>query len=114
MIKLTFSNCEITTNGIITKGKITAVVVIFIENHWKVLETKVFTTKITLKSEDKFDLNKAYKYIQAKLERKAYKWALDKVTYQILLAKKDLEVFINFANKAKHIVNHDDEYLSKF
>lgn len=114
MIKLHFNNFQVGTDGITTIAEINAQIKFLNNNKWIVLDEKSFSTKITLKDKDKFDLNKAYKYIRAKLERKAYNWALGKTIYQISLTKKDLEIFTDFANKAKHIVNHDDEYLSKF
>ncbi len=114
MIKLKFSNLEITTNGTITRGKIIATIKLFTKNEWRTIISKKFNTKITLKPEDKFDLNKAYKYIQAKLEKEAYKWALKETKRQIRFARQDFETFTNFGVKAQYIINHDTEYLNKF
>lgn len=114
MIKLKFSKFKITTTGIVTTGEIIAILKIFIKNDWKILCHNTFSTKITLKPEDKFDLNKAYKYIQAKLEKEAYNWAFKEVKKQINHTRRDLDIFTNFADKAKHIIDHDTEYLNNF
>lgn len=115
MIKLKFSNFKISTNGLTTKGKITATIK-FLTNRrtWETVAFKVFNTKITLHPKDKADLNKAYKYIRAKLEKNAYKWALKNAEKQLLVVQKDLKTFVDFVEKARHIVVHDEDYLSKF
>lgn len=114
MIKLKFSNLKVTTNGNITTGEVKVILKVFANNAWRVMYCKSFNTKVTLKPGDKFDLTKAYKYIQAKLEKEAYNWALKEVKRQIRLARRDLDIFADFEAKAKHIVDHDTEYLNKF
>lgn len=115
MIKLEFSNFKVIIDGLITKGKITATIK-FLTNRriWETVAFKNFSTKITLHPEDKADLNKAYKYIRAKLEKNAYKWALKNAEKQLLVVQKDLKAFVDFVEKATHIVDHDTEYLNKF
>lgn len=114
MIKLSFGKFSFTTDGNTSKGSIKATIKIFIKNTWHCVATKQFTTKITCHKDDKSDLNKAYKYIQAKLEKDAYSWALDEAFKQLLLVQKDLKMFNDFVEKAKHIVVHDTNYLSEF
>ncbi len=114
MIKLSFSNFSFTSDGNTSKGSVKAAIKLFDGNKWYAIANKEFATKIIRHKDDKSDINKAYKYIQAKLEKEAYNWALNNTTYQISLAKRDLKIFTDFADKAKHIVNHDNEYLSKF
>lgn len=115
MIKLEFSNFKVIIDGLVTKGKITATIK-FLTNKriWETVALRNFNTKITLHPEDKADLNKAYKYIRAKLEKNAYKWALKNAEKQLLIVQKDLKTFVDFVEKARHIVVHDEDYLSKF
>lgn len=115
MIKLQFSNFQLKTDELVTKGKITATIK-FLTNKrtWETVALRNFNTKITLHPEDKADLNKAYKYIRAKLEKNAYKWALKNAEKQLLIFQKDIKTFVDFVEKARHIVVHDEDYLSKF
>lgn len=115
MIKLHFSKFKVNTDGIVTSGTIVATIKCFTDRtKWRPIAYKVFNTKITLHSGDKPDLNKAYKYIKAKLEKNAYKWALKNAEKQLLVVQKDLKTFVDFIEKARHIVVHDEDYLSKF
>ena len=111
MIKLTFNNFSFTTDGIISKGNVEATIKIFITNKWFDVASKKFITKITLHKDDKFDLDKAYKYIQAKLERDAYAWAGKEAFKELYNIQKSLRVFEDFTEKASHIVAHDNHYL---
>jgi len=114
MIKLSFSNFSFTTDGNISKGNVKATIKLFIKNKWHDVGSKKFTTKITCHKNDKNDLNKAYKYIQAKLEKDAYSWACKEAMKQLLIVQKDLKTFNDFIEKSKHIVVHDTNYLGEF
>lgn len=114
MIKLSFGKFSFTTDGNTSKGSIKATIKIFTRNEWYCVASKQFTTKITCHKDDKNDLNKAYKYIQAKLEKDAYLWACKEAMKQLLVVQKDLKVFNDFVEKSKHIVVHDTNYLNQF
>lgn len=114
MIKLAFDNFSFTTDGIVSKGTITGIIKLFIKTKWHVISHRNFTAKITLHKEEKADLNKAYKYIQAKLEKDAYKWAQKEAFKQLLIVQKDLKIFNDFVEKANHIIVHDTAYLNQF
>ena len=114
MIKLSFSNFSFTSDGNVSKGSIKATIKFFVKNKWHNIATKEFTTKIICHKNDKSDLNKAYKYIQAKLEKDAYLWANNEAMKQLLITQKDLKIFNDFVEKSKHIIVHDTHYLSQF
>lgn len=114
MIKLSFSNFSFTTDGNISKGSIKATIKFFIKNKCHDVASKKFNTKVTCHKNDKCDLNKAYKYIQAKLEKDAYLWASEEAMKQLLITQKDLKIFNDFVEKSRHIIVHDTHYLSQF
>lgn len=114
MIKLSFSNFSFTSNGNISKGSAKATIKFFIKSKCHNVATKEFTTKITCHKNDKCNLNKAYKYIQAKLEKDAYLWANKEAMKQLLITQKDLKIFNDFVEKSKHIIVHDTNYLNQF
>lgn len=114
MIKLSFGKFSFTTDGNTSKGNIRATIKIFTKNKWYYVTSKEFTTKITCHKDDKNDLNKAYKYIQAKLEKDAYCWAGEEAKKQLIVVQKDLKTFTDFVEKAEHIVEHDTNYLNQF
>lgn len=110
MIKLHFEPITFENKGIYCKGK----VAVSLKYDNGLIRGKIFTTKITLRDNDVFDLNKAYKCIQTLLEKKAYNWAYNITNKE----RKNLLDFYNqmseFTDKAKHIVEHDTEYLKTF
>lgn len=114
MIKLSFSDFSFTSDGNTSRGSIKATIKFFIKTKWHNIGSKKFTTKITCHKNDKCDLNKAYKYIQAKLEKDAYCWACEEAMKQLLITQKDLKIFNDFVEKSKHIIVHDTHYLSQF
>ena len=83
MIKLSFSGFKFNTDGIVSKGRIIATIKYFTGKEWDNIGFKEFKTKVSYKPGDKYNLDKAYQIIKAKLEQNAYKWA-DKANHVIL------------------------------
>ncbi len=110
MFKLKFSTPTFTIEGK------TTIISISVALHYNHCFIKIFKIKkkISLKEGDRYDLNKAYKYLQASAEKEAYEKA-SKVIKNII---EQETYFINklntFKNKAEFIVNHDKEYLKEF
>ena len=113
-LKLTFVEFTFKSNGTKCEGKVKAIIKCFITKKWRECDSKEFKTRITLKPNDKFDLNKAYKYIQAKLEKDAYKWANKEAEKQLLLTQRYFKMYDDFTKKSTHIIVHDENYLSTF
>lgn len=110
MIKLHFETITFKNKGICCEGS----VAVSLKFNNKLISCKTFITRIALRDYDVFDLNKAYKYIQASLEKKAYNWAYKIINKE---RKKQLDIYnqlLGFTDKAKHIVEHDTEYLKTF
>lgn len=113
MIKLTFNNFSFTTDGIVSKAKVTATIKWFNHSKWITVANKEFRIKITLKKEDTPDLNKAYKYAKARLEHHAYMWAghqakLEAQNQAIILCQLN-----DFSDKANYIVSHNVKYIKE-
>lgn len=111
MIKLTFSKFTFTTDGTTSKGTIVATIKYYLNGNYKTVASKAFKTKVTLKKGDKPNLNKAYKYIIAKLEKDAYIWANIETFMEITRTQKILNTLDDFSKKAIHVIAHDTEYL---
>lgn len=110
MIKLHFEPITFKNKGICCEGTVD----VSLKFNKILIYCKTFRTKITLHDNDIFDLNKAYKYIQASLEKKAYNWAYNLINKE---RKNKLDIYnqmSEFIDKAKHIVEHDTEYLKTF
>lgn len=114
MIKLSFKDFTFETNGIISNAKITAVIKYFLNDKYIEVAHKEFRTKISIKPGDTKDLNKAYKYAEAKLEKDAYLWAVAEANNELLNIQKQFKIFNDFIIKSNHIIVHDVNYLSKF
>ena len=113
-IKLSFKEFEFKTNGAISKAKIKATIFYNTYNKWHEVAEKQFKAKISIKSYDIGDLNKAYKYLKAKLEKDAYAWANKNTEKELIYLKNRLNVFDDFNKKANYIINHNTEYLKTF
>lgn len=113
-IKLTFKQFTFGTDGITSTAKVKAIILYNIFGKWCEVGSKVFETKITLKEHDISDLNKAYKYVKAKLEKDAYTWANKEATNELLFIEQRLNVFNDFVKKSKYIIEHNTEYLKDF
>ena len=114
MIKLQFSNFSFGTNGFVSKGTIQATIKIRVRGKYRTISSKIFNTKITLHKDDTPDLNKAYKYIRAKLERDAYDWAGKEAQKEISNINTHYNELNAFIDKASHIISHDNKYLKTF
>ena len=114
MIKLSFDKFNFVTDGIISRGSIIATIKYYLNGKYKTVISKKFETKTTLHKDDTPDLNKAFKYIRAKLERDAYAWAGKEAKKEVFRMNKQYEIFDNFIEKALHIVSHDNKYLKTF
>lgn len=113
-IKLAFKQFTFGTDGIKSTAKVKAVLIYNIFGRWHEITNKTFETKITLKQHDIADLNKAYKYAKAKLEKDAYIWANKQAANELLSLKERLNTFNDFVEKSKYIIEHNTEYLKKF
>ena len=109
--KLTFTNFNFKVNGKTSTGMQEATIMFFDGKHWVKFMTKKFVKRISLKPGDKPDLNKAYKIVQAIIERKAYLWASDTVSKDIKILESNLTAGNEFVKKAQHIRAHDLEYI---
>lgn len=114
MIKLSFSGFNFKTDGIISSARIIATIKWFDGHKWFNVAYKEFKTKVTLKPNEVPDLNKAYKYIKAKLEKDAYIWANSEAKKEFNDTKDKLAIFDSFIDKSNHIISHNTEYLKNF
>lgn len=108
MIKLRFSNPIVYLNG---KETIMTMLCSIVYNNKTVLHCKKFNSKITLKNNDKYDLNKARLILQTTIEKEAYKWAYNKVSMIEKSMYKKYTDADSFCRKATHVIEHDKEYL---
>lgn len=111
MIKLSFSGFKFLNDGIVSKGKVIATIKYFTGKEWDNIGFKEFKTKVTYKSGDKFNLNKAYQIIKAKLEKDAYKWAASEAQKEINNINKEYRHLKDFVDKANHIIVHNTGYI---
>ena len=111
MIKLSFSDFEFKTDGIVSKGHATATIKYFIGHKWGEVSKKKFKTKVSYKPGDKYNLDKAYQIIKAKLEQYAYKWAANEAQKEINNINKEYRYLKDFVDKANHIVVHNTGYI---
>ncbi len=88
-----------------------ATIMVFNGNVWSKGPTKKFHKKITLKHGDKPDLNKAYKILQAMIEKEAYAWGAKESDELLNDLNNRINGFRIFNNCCKHIVEHDSEYI---
>lgn len=113
MIKLAFNDFLFTSDGIISRAKVTATIKWFNGSKWLIVSSKEFKIKLSLKQGDAPDLNKAYKYAKARLEQYAYIWA----GYQARLEIKNQDIILSqlnaFADKANHIIAHNVKYIKE-
>lgn len=79
--------------------------------HGQMFKGKDFTAKVTRHKDDVIDLNKAYKILQASIEKKAYDWAAKFCKKMIEDNKIYMKSIIDFKDKAEYIAKHDEEYL---
>lgn len=107
--KLKFGNPVITLDGVIT----TMVMHAILSYDNKYIKSKVFRHKITLRKEDKYDLNKAKNILQTIIEQKAYIWAKKFIDKEMDKERAILNEMKMFFTKAKHIIIHDNEYLKQ-
>lgn len=107
MIKLKFSNPVIRING---KKTIMSIICQLCIANIPIISKKL-THKVTLKDNDKYDLNKARLILQTTIEKEAYKWAYNKVSIIERDMYKKYTDADSFCKKAKHIIEHDKEYL---
>lgn len=112
MIKLSFSNFNFTIKGTVSTGEVCATIKYFDGHKWMNVAFKKFTTKVTYKPGDKFDVNIAYKQIKAKLEKDAYAWAGYQAQLQINNINKQYRYLKDFVDKSAHIVVHNNKYIS--
>lgn len=110
MIKLHFEPICFKNRGTHCEGSVT----VGIKLNKKVIDCKTFITRINLHKDDTFDLNKAYKYIQASLEKKAYFWAYKIINKHLKTEEDFIKEFKSFVDKADYIIKHDEEYLKTF
>ena len=109
--KLTFTKFRFKVNGKTSTGTQEATIMFFDGKHWVKGMTKKFVKRISLKPGDKPDLNKAYKIVQAMIERSAYWWASDIISKDIKILESNLAAENKFVKKAQHITAHDLEYI---
>lgn len=107
MIKVKFTLPVIKLNGKTTT--MTMICQIFIDKSF--YKEKRFTNKITLKDDDKYDLNKARTILQTTIEQKSYKWAYDIIDKLRKTFYENYSECDDFCTKATHIIDHDKEYL---
>ncbi len=114
MIKLSFSNFKLYSDGKVSEAQLTATIKWFNGNIWQEVAHKLFQTKLTLKHGDSPDLNKVLAYCRAKLEKDAYKWAGEEAAKELKVIRQHNKIFNDFVKKSKYIVTHNEEYLKKF
>lgn len=111
MIKLSFSNFIFVNKGTISIGKVCATIKYFNGHKWMDVASKIFSTKVTYKPGDKFDVNIAYKQIKAKLEKDAYTWAGNQAQLQINDINKQYRYLKDFVDKSTHVALHNHKYI---
>lgn len=111
MIKLSFSDFEFKTDGIASRGHITATIKYFIGHKWGEVGKKKFKTKVSYKPGDKYNLDKAYQIIKAKLEQNAYKWAANEAQKEINNINKEYRYLKDFIDKANNVTLHNHKYI---
>lgn len=109
--KLTFTKFRFRFDGKTSSGMQEATVMFFDGKHWVKGMTKKFVKRISLKPGDKADLNKAYKIVQAMIERAAYWWASEAVSKDIKILESNLAAGNEFVKRAQHITAHDLQYI---
>lgn len=109
--KLTFTNFRFRFNGKTSTGMQEATIMFFDGKHWVKGMTKKFIKRISLKPGDTADLNKAYKIVQAMIERAAYWWASETVSKDIKILESNLAAGNEFVKRAQHITAHDLQYI---
>lgn len=109
--KLTFTDFRFKINGKTSTGTQEATIMFFDGKHWVKGMTKKFVKRISLKPGDKPDLNKAYKIVQAMIERAAYWWASELIIKNIEITQSTLTAEKEFIKKARHITAHDLQYI---
>lgn len=107
MIKVTFTLPVIRLNGKTTT--MTMRCQIFSDKIF--YKEKRFTNKVTLKDDDKYDLNKARTILQTTIEQKGYKWAYDIIDKLRKTFYENYSKCDDFCIKATHIIDHDEKYL---
>jgi hypothetical protein len=107
MIKVKFINPIIRLKGKTTIMSITCKLCIDKCVH----KEKIFISKVTLKDDDKYDLNKARTILQTIIERKGYEWAYDIINKQRKVFYENYSECDDFCTKATHIIDHDEKYL---
>ena len=98
--KLTFTKFRFRFDGKTSSGMQEATVMFFDGKHWVKGMTKKFVKRISLKPGDKADLNKAYKIVQAMIERAAYWWASELIIKDIEILQSNLSADKEFIKKA--------------
>lgn len=111
MIKLSFSNFIFTIKETVSKGEICATIKYFNGHKWMNVAFKRFTTKVTCKDGDKFDINIAYKQIKAQLEKDAYTWAGNQAQLQINDINKQYRYLKDFVDKSTRVALHNHKYI---
>jgi hypothetical protein len=109
--KLTFTKFRFRFNGKTSTGMQEATIRFFDGKHWTMFITKKFIKRITLKPGDTADLNKAYKMLQAMIERSAYWWASEIISKDIKTLESNLAAGNEFVKRAQHITAHDLQYI---
>lgn len=107
MIKIKFTNPIIRLNGKTTIMSMTCKLCI----DKCVYKEKIFISKITLKDDDKYDLNKARMILQTIIEKRSYKWAYDIINKKKKIFYNDFSECDDFCIKAKYVIDHDKEHI---
>ena len=108
MIKVKFTNPIIRLKGKTTIMSMTCKLCI----DKCVYKEKIFISKVTLKDNDKYDLNKARMILQTIIEKRSYEWAYDIINKKRKIFYEDYSECDNFCIKATHTIAHDGEYLT--
>lgn len=107
MIKVKFTNPIIRLKGKTTIMSMTCKILI----NTSIYKEKIFISKITLKDDDKYDLNKARIILQTTIEKRGYKWADNIINKLRKIYFDKYSEYESFCIKATHIIDHDEKYL---